>query len=106
MAKGDIILISFPFTDLTGNKMRPAVILTEDKFDATVCFITSQIGWQESTDILVAPNSANGLKKQSLIRTSKIATLEKSLIKGIIGKLSESEILELNKKLIQLLKLN
>ncbi|HTN19796.1 MAG TPA: type II toxin-antitoxin system PemK/MazF family toxin [Pelobium sp.] len=106
MAKGNIVLISFPFTDLTGDKVRPVVILTEDKFDVTVCFITSQIGWQEPTDLLLSPNNANGLKKQSLIRTSKIATLEKSLIKGVLGKLSEEEILELNRKLIQLLKLN
>ena len=39
MAKGEIILISFPFTDLTGNKLRPAVVLTENNFDVTVCFI-------------------------------------------------------------------
>lgn len=43
MAKGDIILIPFPFTDLTGNKLRPAVILVETPLDLTVSFITTQL---------------------------------------------------------------
>ncbi len=106
MAKGDIVLISFPFTDLSGKKIRPVVILTEAVFDVTVCFITSQIGWQEPTDILLYPTASNGLKKQSLIRTSKLATFQKSLIEGRIGKITVDEISELNKKLIELLHLD
>jgi mRNA interferase MazF len=47
MAKGDIVLITFPFTNLSGSKLRPAIILTETNLDSTVCFITSQINWQE-----------------------------------------------------------
>lgn len=45
MAKGDIVLIIFPFTDLSGNKLRPAVIRGETPQDVTVCFITSQTEW-------------------------------------------------------------
>lgn len=40
MAKGDIVLLSFPFTDLSGSKLRPAIILTETALDITACFIT------------------------------------------------------------------
>ena len=99
MLKGDIILITFPFTDLSGNKLRPAVVLFETTLDITVSFITTQIGWQETTDILMQPNLLNGLKKQSLIRTNKIATLDKILAKGLMGKLSQTETVELNNNL-------
>ncbi|MGV3508037.1 MAG: type II toxin-antitoxin system PemK/MazF family toxin [Sphingobacteriaceae bacterium] len=99
MAKGDIVLINFPFTDLSGAKLRPAIILAETNLDFTVCFITSQIQWQEVTDIKLNPSVANGLKKPSLIRTSKIATLDKILAKGLLGKLEHTELTELNDKL-------
>jgi mRNA interferase MazF len=105
MAKGDIVLITFPFTDLTGSKLRPAVVLAETNLDLTACFITTQIQWKETSDVLLSPNSINRLKGISLIRTSKIATLDKSLVKGLLGKLNQTEISELNNKLKILLQL-
>jgi mRNA interferase MazF len=106
MIKGDIILITFPFTDLKGSKLRPAVVLANTNLDLTVCFITTQIQWEEQTDVLLLPDPTNGLKRQSLIRTSKIATIDKSLAKGLLGKLNQNELTELNNKLILLLKLS
>jgi mRNA interferase MazF len=44
MAKGDIVLITLPFTDLSGSKLRPAVVLAGTGLDLTVCFITTQFG--------------------------------------------------------------
>ncbi|MBN8572728.1 MAG: type II toxin-antitoxin system PemK/MazF family toxin [Candidatus Kapabacteria bacterium] len=99
MAKGDILLVTFPFTDLTGSKLRPVVILAESSLDITVCFITTQLQWQDSTDMRIEPTLANGLKKQSLIRISKIATIDKALVKGLLGKLTTVEITDLDNKL-------
>ena len=99
MAKGDVVLITFPFTDLSGSKLRPAVVLAQTNLDLTVCFITTQIQWQEQSDVLLQPNSTNGLKTASLIRLSKIATLDKSLSKGLLGRLNQNELSELNNKL-------
>ncbi|MFT3945549.1 MAG: type II toxin-antitoxin system PemK/MazF family toxin [Agriterribacter sp.] len=105
MAKGDIVLITFPFTNLSGSKLRPAVVLADTSLDVTVCFVTTQIGWQENTDVLLIPSSINGLRKQSLIRTSKIATLDRTLAMGLLGKLSKQDIDNLDKQLKILLQL-
>ncbi|MBX9782353.1 MAG: type II toxin-antitoxin system PemK/MazF family toxin [Chitinophagaceae bacterium] len=105
MPKGDIVLITFPFTDLTGSKLRPAVILADTTLDSTVCFITTQLQWQEATDVQLIPTLSNGLKKQSLIRTSKIATLDKTLAKGLLGRLTSDELSDLNDKLKTFLRL-
>ena len=48
MEKGDIILIPFPFTDLKGNKNRPALILINSELDITLAFISTQLKWKES----------------------------------------------------------
>ena len=105
MAKGDIVLITFPFTDLSGTKLRPAVVMIEAENDITVCFITSQLEWSEKSDILLNPSPENGLKKQSLLRISKIATLDKSLAKGLLGKLTIAELMHVNEKFKELLQL-
>jgi mRNA interferase MazF len=106
MAKGDIVLITFPFTDLSGSKLRPAVVIADTSLDLTVCFITTQLQWQEPTDVEIVPIPSNGLKRQSLIRTSKIATLDKKLAKGLLGTLHTNELGELNRKLKVLLQLS
>jgi mRNA interferase MazF len=96
MPKGNIVLIPFPFTDLSGNKLRPALVLAENNLDVTVSFITTQLQWQEPTDILLQPGSKNGIKKTSLVRLSKIATIDRSLIVGMIGSISPAQVIELN----------
>lgn len=105
MDKGDIILTPFPYTDLTGAKNRPAVILVDSDSDIIVSFITSQLKWEDLFDIICEPTSLNGLKKTSLIRLSKLATIDKKLVLGKIGELKSTEINTINKKLKDLFKL-
>ncbi|HEV2833621.1 MAG TPA: type II toxin-antitoxin system PemK/MazF family toxin [Hanamia sp.] len=105
MVKVDIVLITFPFTDLSGSKLRPAIVLADTEFYVTVCFITTQLQWQDPTDVQLLPTSFNGLRKHSLIRTSKIATLDKTLVKGLLGRLTLSELNDLNSQLKILLQL-
>ncbi len=106
MVKGDIVLITFPFTNLKGSKLRPAVVLYHTKSDLTACFISSQIQWEESTDILLSPKKENGLKKSSLVKASKVATLDRKLAKGLLGRLNQIEIGELNNRLKMIFQLS
>jgi len=105
MNKGDIILIPFPFSDLSGTKSRPAVILIETDEDITVAFITTQIKWSTEFDILLYPSDLNGLKKVSLIRLNKLATLDKDLVIGRLGSLDDLYASVLNRNLIKIFQL-
>lgn len=106
MIKGDIVLVPFPYTDLTGSKIRPALVLLNDELDIVCAFITSQTDWQEENDLLITPSISNGLKKTSLIRLGKLATLDKNIVWGKMGELTANEKLDLDKKLMTLFQLN
>lgn len=100
MNKGEIILITFPFTDLSGSKLRPALVLAADKEDITVAFITTNLQQVNNTDMLLRKSSINGLKKDSLVKMNKIATLDHSLAMGKVGQLAENELKEVDRKLV------
>ena len=105
MKKGDVVLLSFPFTDLKGKKIRPALVLVVSDLDVIVAFITTQFKWQNPYDILLEPNDFNGLKKTSLLRLSKITTIDKDLILGKLGELDAVDIEKINKNLVTILEL-
>ncbi len=105
MTKGKIVLTSFPFTDLSGSKRRPALIVSKEnsREDVIVAFITSRLYKESETDLLINnehPDFAKtGLKVPSLIRLSKLATLEKALIVGEIGYCGDNLLVQINSKL-------
>lgn len=106
MKKGDIVLISFPFSDLSGSKLRPALVLISTESDVTVCFITTQFNWNDDLDITLIPSSENGLKRISLLQIGKFATLDSNLVLGRIGSLERQYLKILNHNLIKLLQLD
>ncbi|MBZ9779458.1 type II toxin-antitoxin system PemK/MazF family toxin [Psychroflexus sp. CAK8W] len=106
MKKGDIVLIPFPFTDLSGSKNRPAVVLISTDEDVSICFMTTQLKWQSDVDVNIQPSKTNGLKKESLIRLNKLATINKNLVLGRLGRLDTNELKKLNVSLIRISELN
>jgi mRNA interferase MazF len=105
MEKGDIVLVPFPFTDLSSTKKRPALILVSVERDVTLAFITTKMHWQKDWDVVLKPSEKNGLKKDSLLRLAKITTPEKRLIIGKLGRISAKKLNELDRKLKILLRL-
>lgn len=86
-AFGSIVLARFPFTDISGAKRRPALVLSRDndrRADVVVCFITSAPRTGPDTAML-DPEPGTGLKIRSAVRFDKLATLEKSVIAGRLG---------------------
>ena len=99
--KGKIVLVHFPFTDLTDSKLRPALVIQENDLDVVVAFISSRVPAQvTSSDLPVTENHlafpATGLKVSSVIKFDKIATVSKDLIEGEIGEIPETSYDECN----------
>lgn len=86
-AFGTIVLTRFPFTDLSGDKRRPALVISRDndrRSDLVVCFITSVP--RSGPDMApIAATAGTGLKVPSVIRFDKLSTLDRSVIAGKLG---------------------
>jgi len=85
---GTIVLVPFPFTDLSATKVRPALIVSRSDHrgdDVIVCFITSKISNEHADQLILESNEHTGLKTRSAIRFDKIATLDKKVILGELG---------------------
>ena len=103
MSKGTIVLVPFPFTDLSGNKVRPALVLFNSNVseDCIVAFISSvKQKTINSLSVRVKMSQSNGLRSDSIIRVDKLATLQKKIVLGELGKLELNAVSEVNKKLI------
>ncbi|MGB3296381.1 MAG: type II toxin-antitoxin system PemK/MazF family toxin [Phormidesmis sp.] len=106
LAKGDIVLVPFPFTDLSQTKLRPAVVLwAESKGqDVTLCFVSSQkVDRLAEYEFVIASNdsqfSITGLKVTSKVRVTRIVTLERRLLQRRLGRLSDRLIERLDQAL-------
>lgn len=102
--KGKIVLLPFPFTDLSASKYRPTLVLYEDNRDIIVAFISSRVpSTPEDTDILIVEEhkefKQTGLKTSSVIKLNKIATILKDLVIGELGEIGPSLKEEINDKL-------
>jgi len=107
--RGDIVLVSFPFTDLTTIKVRPAVVISNDSIntkeeDIILAFISSVVPVQtKDTDFVIKESEpyfqATGLKGESVFKMAKIVTLSRRLVRKKIGEVSSQTKLELNKRL-------
>jgi mRNA interferase MazF len=103
--KGKIILIPFPFTDLTATKLRPALVLYEGEKDVVAAFISSRMQKPKTTDITITEKhpefKQTGLKLTSTIKLDKIATISKTLILGEIGEIGANLKREINCKITE-----
>jgi len=93
MYKGAIVLVPFPFTDLSGQKVRPALVLFASVRgeDCIVVFISSRPAKKKGQyDVPIRMSSENGLKVDSVVRIDKIATLQKSIVIGELGSAEKS----------------
>lgn len=104
MFKGKVVLVPFPFTDLSGSKVRPAVILSSTKKgeDCLVAFISSTKEAKSDFNVRINFSLKNGLKFKSTVKVDKIATLQKRIIIGEMGILEKEYIDEIDKKLKKL----
>lgn len=105
--KHKIVLVPFPFADLSTRKVRPALCLTEPfgRFEhVVVAFISSKIeSHVEETEIEINSTeiewASTGLITKSILKLHKLVSIPKNLILRELGKFPINKASELNDKL-------
>jgi mRNA interferase MazF len=89
--KGDIVVIPFPFSDLSGSKRRPAMVLADlSGDDILLCQITSQPNDSSAIAITNADFISGSLPINSYIRPNRIFTADKNIIIRKAGTVNNS----------------
>ena len=100
--RGDVVLIPFPYTDLSAFKTRPAVVVSSRIYHAArsellLAYVSSQISQANPTiDYVLADWTDAGLLKPSFVRP-KVAAVEPTLVVHRVGILSTRDLLEVDR---------
>ncbi|EDK72894.1 conserved hypothetical protein [candidate division TM7 genomosp. GTL1] len=89
---GDVVAVTFPLSDLSGQKLRPALVLAVAEFDNLIlCQITSKPYTSKMAVRLTQKDFAKGgLPVISYVRPDKLFTAEPSIVEKSVGKLNRS----------------
>jgi len=102
--KGDVVVLPFPFSDLTGNKKRPALVVANlSGDDVIVCLITSQNAKDGYSISLSNSDFASGnLKQNSNIRPNRLFTADSNIVLYRIGTLDKVKTEQVTEKVLEI----
>ena len=102
---GEVVLVTFPFSDLSQSKLRPAVCLADvGRGDCVLCQITSSpYGDPLAVPLSVADFASGGLLIASFARPGKLFTASTSLMVRSVGVLSPAAIGRVQSAVVALL---
>jgi mRNA interferase MazF len=85
-------------------KPRPAVIVQDDRFDATdsitLCAFTTDPTEAPLFRLAIEPSDRNGLRAPSRLMVDKIATVPKAKVGRCVGRLDDKDMVRLNRAII------
>ena len=103
--KGDVVVVPFPFSDLTLAKRRPALVLAAlEGDDCILCQITShKLRDQYSIELDASDFARGDLKQRSTVRPNRLFTADTHLILYQVGRLAPSKVDEIIRSVVEIL---
>jgi mRNA interferase MazF len=104
-AAGQVVIVRFPFSDLTASKLRPSVVLAEaERGDWVLCQITSKsYGDPRAIQLDAADFSHGSLRLTSYARPGKLFTAHASLVAGLVGQLQPAKFADVLNAVVQMI---
>ncbi|MGL5860634.1 MAG: type II toxin-antitoxin system PemK/MazF family toxin [Phycicoccus sp.] len=101
MRRGDIVAVA---GGVYANRPRPALIVQDDRFDATesvtICPFTSVDVEAPLMRVLVAADETNGLGRDGFLMVDKLTTVRRSNVRATIGRLEARTLVEFERRLL------
>ncbi|MBW2990090.1 type II toxin-antitoxin system PemK/MazF family toxin [Candidatus Woesearchaeota archaeon] len=106
LVKGEVVVLPFPFSDLSNAKKRPALVISVLKGDDVILSqITSQARKDEYAISLIKKDFAKGkLNVDSYIRPNRLFTADKRIVKRKIGRISNNKIKQVVERVCEIIK--
>jgi len=104
--KGDIVVVPFPFTDLSMAIKRPALVISElENEDLILCMITSKQTRDRYSISVVENDLEQGkLKRKSNVRPNRLFTANRQIVLHRVGRLKFDKLNEVIEKIVEILK--
>jgi mRNA-degrading endonuclease toxin of MazEF toxin-antitoxin module len=104
--KGDVVVVPFPFSDLSQSKRRPAFVITPlEGNDNILCQITSKnVGDNYAISIDDVDFESGGLKQASNVRPNRIFTADNQIILYRVGNIKKEKLTQIIEKVVEIIK--
>jgi mRNA interferase MazF len=99
-SKNDVVLVQYPFSDLSSSKVRPAVVVSAPHIsqDIMITPLTSKTGSLLKGEFVLSEWSAAGLNVATAAKRG-LYTVHESLVVKLIGTLVETDVRQLEESL-------
>jgi len=97
MKQGDLVVLAFPYADMTHSKWRPAVVISNERYNARANVLLAGIYSKEQPFSIPIDNKdilRGELRKLSYVSVQNIFSADKSVVKGPAGTLNASKLKE------------
>ncbi len=104
--KGDVVVVPFPFSDLTQAKRRPALVLAElEGDDLILCQITSRnVSDSYAVGLIDSDFTQGGLRLESNIRPNRLFTADSAIVLYRIGSVARPKLAEVVDRVVSILR--
>ena len=110
ISQRDIVLITFPFSDLQSSKVRPAIVLSNDKYndrsdDFVAVPITSNLRWKDYAIFITSKELESGkLIVDSKVKVDRVFSVSQRLVRMKIGRVRADVYDKITRMLLELVR--
>ena len=107
--QGDIVIVPFPFSNLSSIKQRPVLIISKTSYndnseDLITCGLTSNLNNTKNSVLIENVNLEEGeIPRKSIIKVDKLFTINKSIVKRKLGRVNKLILEKVKEELIKLI---